>query len=98
MDAITPQDADQIIESKLRPLPAERVPFNKAYGRILREPVLADRDFPPFDRVMMDGIAIAYDSADRNREFASEGIQRAGIPAMELKNAAGCIRGHDWRC
>ena len=90
MDAITPQDADQIIESKLRPLPAERVPFNRAYGRILREPVLADRDFPPFNRIMMDGIAIAYASV-RIRKFASEGIQRAGIPAMSLKDVAGCF-------
>ena len=49
MDAITPQDADKIIESHLAPLAAERVAFNEAYGRILREPILADRDFPPFE-------------------------------------------------
>ena len=90
MDAISPQDADQIIEEHLRPLPAERVPFNQAYGRVLREPVLADRDFPPFDRVMMDGIAIDY-SAVEARRFPSEGVQRAGIPAMELQNQAGCF-------
>lgn len=90
MDAIFPQDADRIIESKLRPLPAERVPFNHAYGRILREPVLADRDFPPFDRVMMDGIAIAHASLE-SRSFRSEGVQRAGIPAMTLDDQAGCF-------
>ncbi len=90
MDAISPQDADKIIECKLRPLPAERVPFNEAYGRILREPVLADRDFPPFDRVMMDGIAIAYNSA-HVKQFLSQGIQRAGIPAMTLDQANGCF-------
>lgn len=90
MDAISPQDADKIIESKLRPLPAERVPFNEAYGRILREPVLADRDFPPFDRIMMDGIAIDYASVQA-RKFQSEGVQRAGIPSMKLDHANGCF-------
>ena len=90
MDAITPQDADQIIESKLRPLAAERVPFNQAYGRILREPVLADRDFPPFDRVMMDGIAIAFASVQA-RKFPSEGVQRAGIAARSLDQPSGCF-------
>ncbi|MDG2169966.1 MAG: molybdopterin molybdotransferase MoeA [Opitutales bacterium] len=90
MDAISPQNADKIIESKLRPLSAERVPFNEAYGRILREPVLADRDFPPFDRIMMDGIAIDYASVQA-RKFQSEGVQRAGILAMALDQAAGCF-------
>ena len=90
MDAISPQDADKIIESKLRPLPAERVPFNQAYGRILREPILADRDFPPFDRVMMDGIAIAY-AAVCKRKFKSEGIQRAGVAAKCLEDPGACF-------
>lgn len=90
MEAITPQEADRIIENLLQPLPAERVPFDQAYGRILREPILADRDFPPFDRVMMDGIAICY--ADLNRkQFTSEGIQRAGIEAQRLKQTGGCF-------
>jgi molybdopterin molybdotransferase len=90
MDAITPQEADQIIEKHLRPLPSEMVPFNQAYGRILREPILADRDFPPFDRVMMDGIAISFKDCPVG-PFKSQGIQRAGIAAQTLENKSGCF-------
>lgn len=90
MEAITPQDADRIIESLVQPLSAEKVPFEQAYGCILREPILADRDFPPFDRAMMDGIAIRFADPSRS-EFTSEGIQRAGIEVQELKNEGGCF-------
>lgn len=90
MEAITPQDADRIIESLVQPLPAEKVPFEQAYGCLLREPILADRDFPPFDRAMMDGIAIRYTDL-RRQKFISEGLQRAGIEAQELKNEGGCF-------
>ena len=37
---------------------SEEIPLVKAKGRILAESICADRDFPPFDRVMMDGYAI----------------------------------------
>jgi molybdopterin molybdotransferase len=90
MEAITPTDADRIIESHLAPLAAVRVAFNEAYGRILREPILADRDFPPFDRVMMDGIAIGYKAVAR-RSFTSQGVQRAGIPALTLEAEDFCF-------
>ena len=90
MDAITPQEADQIIEKHLRPLPSEIVPFDQAYGRILRQPIMADRDFPPFDRVMMDGIAISFKDC-RAGPFKSQGIQRAGIEAQILENKSGCF-------
>jgi molybdopterin molybdotransferase len=90
METITPAIADQIIECQLTLLVQERVPFDQAYGRILREPVLADRDFPPFDRVMMDGIAIRF-MENANKSFTSAGIQRAGIPAQVLKKHDTCF-------
>src|SRR5215472_17390296 len=43
---------------KLRPPNAEEVPLPGALGRVLAEPVRADRDFPPFDRSTRDGYAI----------------------------------------
>jgi molybdopterin molybdotransferase len=39
-------------------LDAERVPLASALGRVLREPVVADRDSPPFDASAMDGYAV----------------------------------------
>ena len=39
-------------------LESEAVPLLEAKGRILSESIYADRDFPPYNRVMMDGYAI----------------------------------------
>ncbi len=42
-----------------RPLPArELVELDQAYGRVLAGQVLADRDYPPFDRATRDGFAV----------------------------------------
>lgn len=61
-------------------------------GRILREQVFADRPFPPYDRVAMDGIAIAFDSYARGqRVFGVEEVQAAGMPRKQLMNLADCM-------
>src|ERR1051326_5843610 len=41
-----------------RPQQAEEVLLLQALGRVLAEPVLADRDFPPFPRATRDGYAV----------------------------------------
>src|SRR5712692_2253009 len=38
--------------------PGEEVELNQALGRILAEQVVADRDYPPFDRATRDGFAV----------------------------------------
>src|SRR5210317_582646 len=66
-------------------LPAESVALREAEGRVLRQPVVAERDQPPFDRVMMDGIAIAHaDLANGARQFPVQATQMAGDAAIEL--------------
>src|SRR4051812_7903694 len=68
------------------------VQIEHAIGKILAEPVLADRDFPPFDRVTMDGIAIAFDAwAKGCRTFDIEGTQAAGDHQSTLKNSRNAI-------
>lgn len=68
------------------------VPLRDAVGRTLAEEIVADRDFPPFDRVTMDGIAIAYQSyEDGQRSFEIESIQAAGSPQQSLRKASHCI-------
>jgi molybdopterin molybdotransferase len=70
----------------------EQLPFTAVTGRILREPVLSDRDFPPYDRVMMDGIAIDYESYEKGQTvFGVEDMQAAGMPRQQLSNTANCI-------
>mgnify|MGYP000109033296 CR=1 FL=1 len=70
----------------------EEVPFIKSVGRILKEDIVADRDFPPFNRVSMDGIAIEYSSfKNGQRSFKIEDIQAAGSKQITLKNSQNCI-------
>jgi molybdopterin molybdotransferase len=75
----------------------EEIPFIKSVGRILKEEILADRDFPPFNRVAMDGIAIDYNEfssrlrSNRQLSFKIEGIQAAGSAQITLKNKENCI-------
>ncbi|SHN42067.1 molybdopterin molybdotransferase MoeA [Chitinophaga sp. CF418] len=76
----------------VRDFGTEQLPFTAVTGRILREPVLSDRDFPPYDRVMMDGIAIDYESFAKGQTvFGVEDMQAAGMPRKQLSNTANCI-------
>ena len=70
----------------------EQIPFIKSIGRILKETIYADRDFPPFNRVSMDGIAINY-TAFKNgqRSFKIEGVQAAGSVQLALQDSKNCL-------
>lgn len=58
----------------------------------ISQSVVADRDYPPFNRVMMDGIAINYLSYEQGlREFSIAGIQPAGIEALGPIESNQCI-------
>ena len=70
----------------------EHVPLESAGGRVLRQEIHADRDFPPFDRVMMDGFAMRAVDFEEGREFVLSGTAPAGRPAVELPSTAlSCI-------
>ena len=56
---ISPLEAETIIRQRVDLLDAESRPLVELTGAILREPIAATRDQPPFDRVMMDGIAFS---------------------------------------
>ena len=58
---ISVSEAKNIINSSLIPYDSVQVDFNEAVGHILDQDIVADRDFPPFDRVTMDGIGFSYD-------------------------------------
>jgi len=81
------------VMKSVRDLGAEQVPFMDAIGRILREPVVADRPFPPFNRVTMDGIAINFGESYAKGQtiFGVEDLQAAGMPGKQLSNMANCL-------
>ena len=89
---ITPADAERIVLEALSSLPAEDCPLAQAHSRVLRAPLKADRDLPPFDRVTMDGYALrTADLADGRLAFRVTGVQAAGMVPHTLKDAGTCI-------
>ena len=82
---LTPAEALVRILEAMPAWPAEATELDAATGRALRQSVVAERDQPPFDRVMMDGIAVAHaDYAKGQRSFAIQTAQMAGHPASRL--------------
>ncbi len=65
MDAlITIEEALRLVLERAKPLEAERVPIERAFGRVLAEPATAACDLPPFPSSAMDGYALrATDTA-----------------------------------
>ncbi len=86
-------EAERRIHERLPRFAGERVRLGAAAGRVLRETIRAERDQPPFDRVMMDGIAIAMgDGAlGARRSFVVAGRQVAGASGVVLDDPAACI-------
>ena len=82
---LTTVEATHAIRKAMAPFASETLPVDKAIGRVLRQPVHAERDQPPFDRVMMDGVAIRFADFDEGqRRFPVQSRQHAGDPAHTL--------------
>lgn len=85
-------EAADIIFSNLFKPPVENVPLQASVHRVLAEQIKADRDFPPFDRVSMDGIAIQFQQwKNGQREFQVAFTQAAGDPQKKLKKYDECV-------
>ena len=84
--------ATKIVLEQLGDWGEVHIPLSKAVGRVSAEAIHADRDFPPFTRVSMDGIAIAFEQFDAGlRRFPVQGIQTAGSPAQTLQDPTHCL-------
>jgi molybdopterin molybdotransferase len=89
---ISTEEAKSIILNHTENYGVEEVPFANSLGRVLKENIFADRDFPPFNRVSMDGIAISHESfVNGQRTFKIEGVQAAGSEQLTLNNVENCI-------
>lgn len=70
----------------------ESVDFQASLGRILAEDLVADRDFPPFDRVTMDGIAVNFSALGAGqKKFRIQEMQAAGDEQKTLDYPENCI-------
>ncbi|GEN13591.1 molybdopterin molybdenumtransferase MoeA [Neoasaia chiangmaiensis] len=80
--------AETMIRQNVGDFGVDKVLLGQASGRILRQRVMAERDQPPYDRVMMDGIAIRHGDV---RSFHIHGTQRAGAPVGRLVADDSCL-------
>ena len=75
----TPAEAEALVRRHVQPLPVESRPLAALAGAVLAQSVRAERDQPPFDRVTMDGIAVASEAwRAGQRRFRIAGTQAAG--------------------
>lgn len=89
---ISVAEATRRILAHVPPSRLESVALIEAEGRVLAEPLHADRDFPPFDRVTMDGIAFraaAWEAGQRR--FPILDVQAAGMPQRTLHQPDACM-------
>ncbi|MFZ4716842.1 MAG: molybdopterin molybdotransferase MoeA [Chthoniobacterales bacterium] len=87
---ITPSRAEALILPLRKPFPAEPWDLERAAGRILRQEIKADHDFPPFDRVTMDGVAVrAAEIRSGRRRFCIRGMAAAGERGAVLPSEEG---------
>ena len=102
----TPARAAELIFALRGTTPSQRRPLGDAAGRILRQELVADADFPPFDRVMMDGLAVRHHEVTGGRRgftvlgSAPAGCGRTTLPtqpgaALEIMTGAVLPEGAD---
>ena len=86
------EKALSILEEHKGAFPIESRKLEDCIGAYLAEDLIADRDFPPFDRVTMDGIAIDYETFKKGRRsFTIESTAAAGTPQKALLDSQKCI-------
>jgi molybdopterin molybdotransferase len=92
MRMIEPRAAETLISEHLACLPIESLPVGQCAGAVLRENIYAERDQPPFDRVAMDGVALASGAAaSGRRRFRLQATQGAGEPPVALASEENCV-------
>jgi molybdopterin molybdotransferase len=87
------EKAFELILARVAPGPSERAPLAEALGRHLSEDARADRDWPPFERSMVDGYAVCS-SDTRNAHDILEVIEevQAGRQAAKTVTPGQAIR------
>jgi molybdopterin molybdotransferase len=89
---ITVQEAEHLIKIHWSTTGSEEIALESCTGKVLAESIYADRDYPPTDRVMMDGIAINKKAYDQGvRKFPIAGVAAAGRAPLNLENIETCI-------
>ncbi|MCY4086049.1 MAG: molybdopterin molybdotransferase MoeA [Actinomycetia bacterium] len=76
------REAQALVLDRIAPTGAERVPIERAAGRVLAEPVAATCDLPRFPSSAMDGFAVRWAPAgDESARLRVVGVAAAGTPS-----------------
>jgi len=89
-DLISVAEAEALIAAQTPLFGVELVRLDAAIGRVLRKPVFAERDHPPFDRVMMDGMGVRW-TDPLPASYSLAGSQMAGMERMTLQATDACL-------
>lgn len=80
-------EASAILFENLMPLKTKIIPLMDSYNSVLVNGIIADRAFPPFNRVTMDGIVVRFSDIQQGQtEFEVVGVQAAGQEAQFFGN------------
>jgi molybdopterin molybdotransferase len=75
-----------------RSLRRETIEIEQAFGRVLAEPIFADRDYPPFNRSTRDGYAVrSSDTTSPNAKLECIGEIRAGGAFVGTVGPGQCV-------
>jgi molybdopterin molybdotransferase len=86
-------DALGRVLARIQRLASEEVPIAAALGRFLADPLVAERQLPPWDNSAMDGFAVrAADLAAAPVELPVAGVVRAGQPPGAELSAGAALR------
>ncbi|ADG09226.1 molybdopterin molybdenumtransferase MoeA [Caulobacter segnis] len=89
---LTVEDARARILAGAARLGIESVALEQSLGRVLAEPVVADRAQPPFDASAMDGWAIRRADYEPSKAFAVAGESAAGKAYPRVVEAGQAVR------
>ncbi|HEX3255583.1 MAG TPA: gephyrin-like molybdotransferase Glp [Gaiellaceae bacterium] len=78
---ISVADAQRLVLERAKRLDQERIPVERAAGRVLAEPAAALADLPPFPSSAMDGFAVRAGDAPVGATLPVVGRIAAGAPA-----------------
>ena len=87
---ISVEEADAVLRSSTPDVVTEQIALPDAVGRVLAQPVVAEGAQPPFDRVMMDGVATRWQPV-MPAVLRVAGAQMAGMHGQVLEDAGSCI-------
>ncbi len=90
---ISLQEAKELVLQQAHSFGKEKLQLDDAIGRVLCQTISADRDYPPFNRATMDGIAININDWNNGiRSFAVAEIIYAGGISTKTITAGECYK------